>query len=55
MTAGHVLTVEAQNLIETFATARVAAGLGAWGSILGGARAFCARYPDPTAFTDASL
>ena len=55
MTAPHVLTAEAQNLIEVFAADRVAAGLGAWASITGGARAFCARYPDPAAFTATPL
>jgi integrase len=55
VSARHLLTVEAEDLIEAFAADRVAAGLGAWASTAGGARAFCARFPDPSAFTAAPL
>jgi integrase len=55
MTAPHVLTAEAQDLIGAFTTDRAAAGLGAWTSTTGGARAFCSRYPDPARFTAAPL
>ncbi len=51
MNARLVLTVEAQDLVGAFAAEVTAAGSRAWPSTLGGARAFCARYPTPAVFS----
>lgn len=45
------LTVEAENLVATFAADLTEAGMTPWPSTLGGARAFCARYSTPAAFS----
>ncbi|HZU72727.1 MAG TPA: tyrosine-type recombinase/integrase [Acidimicrobiales bacterium] len=50
--SGAPLTVseEDEDLIAVFAAELEAAGLRAWASTLGGARAFCARYGGPAGF-----
>lgn len=55
MTARHMLSTDAEELVAAFATDLVAAGLGAWPSTLGGARAFCVRYASPASFSTAPL
>ncbi|MQB01923.1 MAG: hypothetical protein GEU78_16895 [Actinobacteria bacterium] len=55
MTARLEIPADAEELVAVFAADVVTAGLGAWPSMTGGARAFCACYPDPTSFADAPL
>ncbi|MGI8807022.1 MAG: tyrosine-type recombinase/integrase [Acidimicrobiales bacterium] len=50
MSAPLALSTEAEDLVAAFASELVAAGLVAWPSTLGGARAFCARHTSPAAF-----
>jgi integrase len=46
------LTGEAADLVGAFAVELTEAGATAWPSTIGGARAFCARYPVPATFAD---
>jgi hypothetical protein len=55
VTARLALTVQAEDLVEAFVAALTDAGATAWASTIGGARAFCARYPIPTMFSAAVL
>lgn len=55
MTARHVLSVDSEDLVAAFKAELEAAGLTAWPSTVGGARAFCARYPTPGAFSSAAV
>lgn len=50
MTARLALTAEAEDLVDAFAAALTDADATAWASTIGGARAFCARYPIPMMF-----
>ncbi len=50
MSARLVISTEGEDLVAAYATDLVAAGLVAWPSTLGGARAFCARHASPAAF-----
>ena len=45
MTARLALTAQAEDLIDAYTAELAAAGATAWPSTVGGARAFCARYP----------
>lgn len=51
MTARLELTPHAEDLVDVFAAELSAAGSKPWPSTLGGARAFCARYTTPAAFS----
>ena len=51
MSARRALTAEAEDLVDAFAAELAAAGMTAWPSTLGGARAFCARYSTPATFS----
>ncbi len=51
MSARLVLTAQAEDLVCLFATELADAGVTAWPSTLGGARAFSARYPTPATFS----
>jgi integrase len=55
MSAQLALTPEGHDLVDTFAADLAVAGLQAWASTLGGARAFCARYEDPKQFSSAPI
>lgn len=55
MTTRHVLSSDAENLVRAFATDLVGAGMVAWPSTVGGARAFCARYRSPAWFSAADV
>jgi integrase len=55
MSARLAISVEAEDLVATFAEELAAAGLGAWPSVLGGARSFCSRYGSPAGFTACPL
>ncbi|MGH8996445.1 MAG: tyrosine-type recombinase/integrase [Acidimicrobiales bacterium] len=50
MTAALVLDAQAEDLVASYADALTAAGLGAWASVVGGARSFCVHYGGPEAF-----
>ena len=45
MTARLALTAQAEDLIDAYTAELAAAGATVWPSDVGGARAFCARYP----------
>ena len=51
MSARLALSAEAQDLVALFAAELTTAGATPWPSTLGGARAFCARYPTPATFS----
>jgi integrase len=55
VTARLALTAEAEDLVDAFAAALTDAGATAWASTIGGARAFCARYPIPMMFSAAAI
>ena len=55
MTARLAVSAEGEDLISTFSAELVTAGLTAWPSTVGGARAFCARYPLPEQFATAGI
>ncbi|MGH8918166.1 MAG: tyrosine-type recombinase/integrase [Actinomycetes bacterium] len=50
MSARLAISTDAEDLVAAFASELAAAGLVAWPSTLGGARAFCARHTSPAAF-----
>lgn len=50
MSARPAPTAEGENLVAVFTGELAAAGLRAWPSTIGGARAFCARYTSPERF-----
>jgi len=52
VSARLALTAQAEDLVGAFAGELTEAGATAWSSIIGGARAFCARYPVPATFAD---
>ena len=51
MTARLALTAQAEDLIDAYAAELAAAGATVWPADVGGARAFCARYPSPATFS----
>ena len=51
MTARLALTAQAEDLIDAYTAELAAAGATVWPSDVGGARAFCARYPAPATFS----
>ena len=51
MSARLAVSPEGDDLVAAFTVELTAAGLGAWPSTLGGARAFCARYGSPSGFS----
>jgi site-specific recombinase XerD len=51
MSARLALTAASEDLVDAFAAELTAAGVTPWPSTLGGARAFCARYPTPATFS----
>ena len=51
MTARLALTAQAEDLIDAYAAELAGVGATAWPSAVGGARAFCARYPTPATFS----
>ncbi|HXR61516.1 MAG TPA: site-specific integrase [Solirubrobacterales bacterium] len=51
MSARLVLTAQAEDLVGAFTAELTEAGASTWPSTIGGARAFCARYPVPAAFS----
>ena len=55
MSARPAPTTEGENLVAVFTGELVAAGLRAWPSTIGGARAFCARYTSPERFAAAAV
>ena len=50
MSARLVLTTQAEDLVGAFTAELTEAGASRWPSTIGGARAFCARYPVPATF-----
>jgi integrase len=46
-----VLTAQAEDLVDAFTRELTEAGASTWPSTIGGARAFCARYPVPATFS----
>jgi len=55
VTARVAVSAEGEDLISTFSAELVTAGLTTWPSTVGGARAFCARYPLPEQFATAGI
>jgi len=51
VTARLALTAQAEDLIDAYTAELAAAGATVWPSDVGGARAFCARYPSPATFS----
>jgi site-specific recombinase XerD len=55
VSARLAVSPEAEELVDVFGAELVAAGLTAWPSTMGGARAFCARYTSPERFSAACV
>jgi hypothetical protein len=51
VSARLVLTTQAEDLVGAFTAELTEAGASTWPSTIGGARAFCARYPVPATFS----